>query len=96
MGAVVLTVEYLWWTWEIELEVPSMTKSEVTDIECKIIQEKEKCIVITNGENEMFRNYSREKWYFLPKSLTEYDKQHNGKVTIITIPVWLAEEKGLV
>lgn len=68
-----------------------MTNSDLVDIECEIVQDRELSIAIKDGTTEEVEGQEREKWFWLPKSQIEI----NGD-GIVTMPVWLAEEKGLI
>lgn len=72
-------------------------KSDLIDIACKVVQDREKAIAITDGTEEETVDprtgeiKTREKWFWLPKSQVEV----NGDGTV-TMPEWLAADKGLV
>ena len=57
---------------------------ELVDIECQVLIEKELSIRIDDG--------TKKVW--LPRSQIEIEP--NGRTAIVTMPRWLAEEKGLV
>lgn len=71
-------------------------ESDLVDITCEIMQEREKAIAVADGTMEDI-NYShglsdeRLKWFWLPRSQIEI----NGDGTI-TMPEWLAKDKGLI
>ena len=58
-------------------------RSEIVDIECDVLGETEKAIRI--------RDHNTGKVVWLPLSQVEVSDEH-----FVTIPRWLAEEKGLV
>lgn len=60
-------------------------KSNLVDIACEIKVETKAAYLIDDG--------IKEAW--LPKSQVELDFQH-GKATVVTVPEWLAKEKGLI
>lgn len=59
-------------------------RGELVDIECQVLIEKELAIRIDDG--------TKKAW--LPRSQIEIEP--NGRTVIVTMPRWLAEEKGLV
>ena len=56
-------------------------REKLCDIECEIIATTEKAIRIDDGKEK----------HWLPKSLVEDNRDGT-----ITLPLWLAEERGLV
>lgn len=62
-----------------------MPKPEVIDIAVTLKRETEKAILVDAGDNEPV---------WLPKSQVEYFDDGNGG--IVTMPYWLAHEKGLI
>ena len=62
--------------------------TRLVDIACEIRKQTEKGIAIWDGEHE---KGGREKWTWLPKA--EVEVNDDGTVTM---PEWLATEKGLV
>jgi hypothetical protein len=69
-------------------------KSDLIDIECEIVAEREKAIAITDGTTEQHEGKERAKWFWLPRSQIEIAP--NGKTFTVTMPEWLATEKGLI
>lgn len=70
-------------------------KSDLIDISCVIKQERDKAIAVSDGTMETLDNGSqREKWHWLPRSQIEIEP--DGDTFIVTMPVWLAKEKGLI
>ena len=65
-------------------------RSDLTDIEVMIHADAAKGVLVsTSGD--------RAEAQWLPKSLVEFEEPiQRGKAQIITLPQWLAEEKGLV
>lgn len=61
-----------------------MPKSELVDIACTIQHETPRAWLLDCGEKEPV---------WIPKSQAEYYPDHGG---IITMPSWLAREKGLI
>ena len=70
-----------------------MARSDLVDIACKIMMDDptRKAVAVSDGTTEKFEGQERVKWYWLPRSLT----QINADGTV-TVPEWLAIEKGLV
>ena len=73
-------------------------KSNLVDIECKVVSETEKAIAVVDGTEEevplggpLGKSVKRLKRFWLPKSQVEV----NGDGTV-TMPEPLAIEKGLV
>ena len=71
-------------------------KSDLVDIECEIAQEREKAIAITDGTETVWEGHTRPslKWFWLPRS--QITVAQDGTRTIVTLPQWLAKEKGLI
>lgn len=61
-------------------------RSNVIDIPLEKRRETEKAIQFSDGE----------KLVWLAKSQIEAEPARDGKLWIVTLPQWLAEEKGLV
>lgn len=77
-------------------------KSDLIDIECEVVEEREKAVAIWDGVSygedyvdpdtgEVRKN---RKWTWLPRSQIEIIP--NGKTATVTLPEWLATEKGLI
>lgn len=74
-------------------------KSNLVDIACEIRQDDptKKAIAVADGTMEEVVDQrtgevtEREKWFWLPRSQIEID----GEGTV-TLPDWLAREKGLI
>jgi hypothetical protein len=69
---------------------------ELIDIACKVVRESEKAVAVVDGTTEMITDKhgkmrTREKFFWLPKSLIEVNDDGT-----VTMPVWLATERGLV
>lgn len=73
-------------------------KSDLVDISCRVA-EREKSIAITDGTIERVEadggGKEREKWFWLPLSQIEVEEMPDGSA-IVTMPEWLATEKGLI
>ena len=69
-------------------------KSNIVDITCMIVSEREKAVAITDGTTEEYNGRERQKWFWLPRS--EIEIESDGDAYIISMPDWLAMEKGLV
>lgn len=61
-----------------------MPDSKLIDIACEIRHETDKAVLIADGD--------REVW--LPLSQCEVYRERTG--SIVTLPEWLAKEKGLI
>jgi hypothetical protein len=77
-------------------------KSDLVDIECYIMAEREKAIAIWDGvsmedglpDRKTGEIKPRKKWAWIPRSQIEITP--NGKTFTVTMPEWLATEKGLI
>ena len=72
-------------------------KSNLIDIACEIVSDdpsKGAIAVIDGTMEELAGGHKRQKWFWLPR--TQIEVEENGRSAIVTMPVWLAEEKGLV
>lgn len=70
----------------------------LVEIACRIMQETEKAIAIADGTTEPAPGgggRERQKWFWLPLSQIEIDRQRDG-TAIVTMPEWLALERGLI
>lgn len=70
-----------------------MTKRRLVDIACEIRSNdpRKKAIAVVDGTTEEVDGRERMKWFWLPRS--EIEINDNGTVTM---PEWLALEKGLI
>lgn len=68
-------------------------KSDLVDIACEIRRDdpSKKSIAIADGSTEPIEGRKREKWFWLPRSQIEINSDGT-----VTMPEWLAIEKGLV
>lgn len=75
-----------------------ISQSEIVDIECEIVDDNpsRKAIAITDGTEETVDGRKRQKWFWIPRQYAEVDKDPKGHRAVVTVPRWLAEEKGLV
>lgn len=63
-------------------------KSDLVDVEMQLHAETEKAIRVSDdGEDE--------NGVWLPKSQVEFVRKKGG-IVVVTLPQWLAEQKGLV
>lgn len=71
-----------------------MAKSELVDVTCQVRKDDptKKAIAVADGTTETIDGREREKWFWLPRSQIEV----NAGDGTVTMPRWLAEEKGLV
>lgn len=61
-------------------------KSDPVDIACNVRHATDKAILVDDGINTVW----------LPKSKVEVDPAPDGRSSIVTMPEWLAKEKGLL
>ena len=61
-------------------------KSDLIDIACNIPHATDKAVLVDDG--------TTKAW--LPKSKIEVEPSTDGKSSIVTMPEWLALEKGLI
>ena len=62
-------------------------RSDLIDLELELKHETDKAILVNDGAKDIW----------LAKSLVEYERAPNSKkMYIVTLPEWLALEKGLV
>ncbi|MCB1460939.1 MAG: hypothetical protein KDJ90_00570 [Nitratireductor sp.] len=74
-------------------------KSDLVDINCRVVSDdpSKKAIAIADGTEEddpRHEGRKREKWFWLPRSQVEAIVFGTGH--IVTMPEWLAKEKGLI
>lgn len=63
-----------------------MPRRELYDASFKLLHETDGAILVTEDD---------EKKFWLPKSQIEFEKIETGLVEV-TMPLWLAKEKGIV
>lgn len=71
-----------------------MSKSDLVDIECRVVSDdpRKKAIAVVNGTDERVHGGGKqEKWFWLPRQYVEINDDGT-----VTIPEWLALEKGLI
>lgn len=68
-----------------------MQRAGLTDIACKVVMERDKSIAVADGTTEQHEGREREKWFWLPKSQVEVNDDGT-----VTMPEWLAKERGLI
>lgn len=66
-------------------------KSNLVDIACEIVQQREKAIAIADGTMEQVDGRERPKWFWLPRAAVEINDDGT-----VTMPERLAMEKGLI
>lgn len=64
----------------------------IDDIEVRL--DREKSWGIANGTEEVHEGRTREKLFFVPKSLEGVELSEDG--TSITLPAWKARDLGLI
>lgn len=65
-----------------------MADARLTDITVRLVQQTERAILVTDSDD-------LEKAVWLPKSQVEFVEKADGIVEV-TLPEWLAIERGLV
>lgn len=73
-------------------------KSDLIDIVCQIRRDAptQQAIAVADGTTQKdAQGNEREKWFWLPRSQIEINQGDNG-LAIVTMPEWLATEKGLI
>ena len=76
----------------------------LTDISCTVRQIRDKAIAVADGtmaehtDPQTGEITERETWFWLPKSQIEVDPEEYevGDTVTVTLPEWLATEKGLL
>ncbi len=66
-------------------------KSNLVDIECTVRRESDLGLGVADGTDETINGEAREKLFWLPKKYAEANDDGT-----VTMPRWLAEEKGLI
>ena len=68
-------------------------KSDLVDIACEVRRDDpaKPSLAVADGSTEEVNGREREKWFWLPRSQVEIND--NGTVTM---PEWLAIEKGFI
>lgn len=70
---------------------------EPVEIECKVVSDDDEknAIAVTDGTEHVHKGRAKAKWFWIPRSeIIARETDHKG-VTTITIPRWLAEDRGL-
>jgi hypothetical protein len=67
-------------------------RSDLIDIACEILIEKPKAIGIADGTDD---EEGKQRLFWLPLSQIEIERGH-GRSATVTMPEWLAQEKGLI
>lgn len=81
-----------------------MSSKTLTDVSCTVRQIRDKAIAVADGTTEEHTDQrtgevtEREKWAWLAKSLIEVDPEDYevGDTVTVTMPEWVAEDKGLI
>ena len=75
-----------------------MGSKTLTDIACHVRQVRDKAIAVADGTTEENEGRDREVWYWLPLSQIEVDPSTYdvGDEVTVTLPEWLAMDKGLI
>lgn len=76
----------------------------LTDIACHVRQVRDKAIAVADGTMDEQTDprtgeiTEREKWFWLPLSQIEVEPEdyNAGDAVTVTLPEWLAMDKGLI
>jgi hypothetical protein len=73
-----------------------MSDATLVDIACKVVRETERGIAIADGTTEKHKDgtggeIEREKWHWLPRRYVEVNDDGT-----VSMPEWLAKERGLI
>lgn len=66
-------------------------RSDLIDIACTVRRQTEKAVAVVDGTENMDLGDGKEKLFWLPKSQIEINDDGT-----VTMPEWLAMEKGLI
>lgn len=68
-------------------------KSDLVDIACEVRRNdpSRNSNAVADGSTEEANGHEREKWFWLPRSQIEINPDGT-----VTMPEWLAREKGLI
>lgn len=78
------------------------------EVSIQILRQTEKAYLVTDGTTELtpVTNKERMRTFWLPKSQCQWDPENSpeddedmtdpGKVFTVTLPYWIALEKGLI
>lgn len=75
-----------------------MGTKTLTDVSCTVRQIRDKAIAVADGTMTERDGREVEKWFFLPLSQIEVDpaEYEVGDTVTVTLPEWLATDKGLI
>jgi hypothetical protein len=81
-----------------------MGSKTLTDVAVTVRQIREKAIAVADGTTKEWMDpdtgvvSEKEAWYWLPKSQIEVDPEdyEAGDAVTVTLPEWLATDKGLL
>lgn len=75
-----------------------MAEKTLTDISVQVRQIRDKSIAVADGTMTERDGREVEQWFFLPLSQIEVDPEDyaSGDTVTVTLPEWLATEKGLI
>lgn len=70
-----------------------VTKSDLIDIACKVVRNEshEKSIAVVDGTEEIYNGKKQPKWFWVPRSQCEINDDGT-----VTMPEWIARDKGLI
>lgn len=72
-------------------------RSDLVDIEVRVVSDDptKQAIAVVDGVT-MDLGTKNPKWFWLPRSQIEYTEPDRADRTTVTLPEWLAVDKGLV
>ena len=76
-------------------------RSDLIDVELEFRAETEEAMAFFNGDMEervgaTGRRSQREVWQWCPKRLIETEMSETGRSCVVTMPEWLAKERGFI
>jgi hypothetical protein len=66
-----------------------MSKNELTDVTVQLHHETHRAILVSDDGDS-------ENGVWLPLSQIEYEKTNKPGIILVTLPTWLAKERGLI
>ena len=70
----------------------------LTDITCHVRAIRDKAIAVSDGTTEEHEGREREVWFWVPLSMIGIDPEQYdiGDEVVVTMPEWVAADKGLI
>lgn len=66
-----------------------MSKNELTDVTLQLHHETDRAILVSDDGHG-------EKAVWIPKSQCEFEQTGKPGIVLVTLPTWLAKERGLI